>query len=285
MINQFRNHPIIGFVADLMFITRVDNVAESMSIPVRWIERMDQIASPDFDPVPNQFGEHLHGPGAILIDELTDMQPSLIIFDLSNPQIPWRDWIALIKSVPATRRLPVLCFGSHKDVDAIRAARDAGADVVLARSRFVQELPRLIEQFAHLPDYQGINQACEQPLSVLAIKGLELFNQAEYFEAHEVLEEAWNEDATPGRELYRAILQVAVAYLQIERGNYNGAMKMFLRVRQWIRPLPDVCRGVDVGRLREDAYQVHQMLSGLGKERIAEFDVTQFHPIHYRVRP
>jgi hypothetical protein len=47
-------------------------------------------------------------------------------------------------------------------------------------------------------------------------------------------------------EVYRAVLQVAVAYFQIERGNYNGAAKMFLRLRQWIDPLPDYCRGIDI---------------------------------------
>ena len=69
-------------------------------------------------------------------------------------------------------------------------------------------------------------------------------------EAHDLFERAWMEDESPGRELYRAILQVAVAYYQISRGNYNGAAKMFLRMRQWIDPLPDFCRGFNVAQLQ-----------------------------------
>lgn len=117
----------------------------------------------------------------------------------------------------------------------------------------------------------------------MAIKGIEQFNQREYFEAHETLEAAWNEDSTPGRELYRAILQVAVAYLQIERKNYRGAIKMFLRVRQWMNPLPDVCRGVDVKQLRQSAQKVHEKLSSLGTEGIAHFDISLLPPVVFSI--
>jgi hypothetical protein len=72
-----------------------------------------------------------------------------------------------------------------------------------------------------------------------------------------------------------------VAYLQIERGNYNGAVKMFLRMRQWIDPLPDQCRGVDVASLRADAYAVQSLLLSQGRERIAGFDRGLFKPVRY----
>ena len=74
---------------------------------------------------------------------------------------------------------------------------------------------------------------------------------------------------------------MAVAYLQIERGNYNGALKMFLRVRQWIDPLPDLCRGVDVAQLRADARHVHESLLALGREGIGRFDRRLFKRVVY----
>lgn len=108
-----------------------------------------------------------------------------------------------------------------------------------------------------------------------------MFNRGEYFEAHEVLEEAWKEDKTAGRDLYRSILQVAVAYYQIERGNYVGAMKMFLRVRRWIDQLPGLCRGVQVERLRRDAARVRQRLFELGPDNIGAFETKLFKPVIY----
>ena len=273
---------IVGFVADLMFAARIEAVAERLNYRVEWIERAGQVAPPDPRAPRRQFAEHLVGPGAVLLDQLTLSHPALILFDLGNTAIPWREWVALIKSVPATRRIPVLCFGSHVDVETMQAARKAGADAVLARSRFARSLPELIEKYARRPDYPAMEAACQEPLSPAALKGLEEFNRGEFFEAHEYLEEAWNEDQTVGRELYQAILQVAVAYLQIQRRNYKGAAKMFLRVRQWIDPLPDECRGVDVSQLRSDARQVHDQLLFLGPYGIEKFDLSLLRPVQYR---
>jgi predicted metal-dependent hydrolase len=130
-----------------------------------------------------------------------------------------------------------------------------------------------------MPDYSAAIAACDEPLSAAAIGGIALFNQRQFYEAHHGLEDAWNADQGPGRDLYRAILQVAVAYLQIERRNYRGATKMFLRVRQWLEPLPDICRGVDVARLRDDAEAAFAALQELGTAGIAEFDENLLKPV------
>jgi len=132
------------------------------------------------------------------------------------------------------------------------------------------------------PDRPILEQTCQAPLSELAQRGLQLYNQGEYFEAHEVLEAAWRQDQTPGRELYQGILQVGIAYLQIERGNYLGALKMFLRARRWLDPLPDQCRGVQVEQLRQDAQRAQAALKALGREHLAEFDRSLFRPVIFR---
>jgi predicted metal-dependent hydrolase len=131
-------------------------------------------------------------------------------------------------------------------------------------------------------DQATLEQTCRAPLSEIARRGLQLFNQGDYFEAHEVLETVWRQDQTPGRELYQGILQVGIAYLQIERGNYIGALKMFQRARRWLDPLPDQCRGVQVGLLRQDAQRAQAALKALGRERIAEFDRALFRPVIFQ---
>lgn len=281
MDNHKSKHPIVGFVADLFFVSRIENVALGVGYPLQWFERIEQVAVASLDTPFHPLTEYQSVPNAELLGLLTHIQPSLVIFDLSNTEIPWKEWIAVIKSDPATRRIPVICFGSHVDIQGFQAAKHAGADYVFPRSVFVRELPRLIGKYAHIPDYEGIDDACDELLSDVAKYGLMLFNKGEYFEAHEYLEEAWKEDNTPGRELYRAILQVAVAYLQIERKNYNSALKMFLRLRQWMYPLPGKCRGVNIDQLREDIFRVQQVLIALGKERIGEFDRQMFKPVIY----
>jgi hypothetical protein len=276
------NHQLIlAFVRDLNFAVRIESAAQKNGFQVKVIESADQIAPPDKKELKVQYAEHLEGRGAVLLDKITQWHPVLIIFDLGNDLIPWEDWINLISSVPATHRLPILCFGPHVDVDMMQAAKVAGAKEVVARSRFVTQLPNLLLKFAKNTDSAEMEELCQEHLSYFAKRGLEKFNRGEYFEAHDLLEKAWIEDESPGRELYRAILQVAVAYYQVLQGNYNGAAKMFLRLRQWIDPLPDFCRGVNVAQLRKEERAVHQAFLSLGPERIEEFDQSLLKPIEY----
>jgi hypothetical protein len=205
----------------------------------------------------------------------------LLIFDLGNPAIPWKKWIMSLKTNPATRRMPLLCFGSHVDVEAIQAARKAGADEVVARSRFVTALPDLIQKYARQTDRDIISEICVQPLHPKAVKGLEFFNQCDYFEAHEWFEEAWMEDRSAGRDLYRGVLQVAVAYYHIQQANFRGAVKMFQRAYQWLDILPDTCRGIDIAEFRKNASFVHDQILSLGSKEIAEFDQNSFKPISW----
>lgn len=270
---------IVAFVADLLFTARLDSAAQALGYRVRWIERADYFAG---EEVMDDPGEALLGRAGGLTRLVAEEQPALLIFDLNNDAIPWARWIARLKSSPATRRFPILCFGSHVDEQRLQTAQRAGADRVVARGRFAAALPELIQQQARQPDYEGVATACLSPLSAAAQEGIELFNQGLYFEAHEELELAWKEDAGPGRDLYRAILQIAVAYLQIERGNYRGALKMFLRVQQWLAPLPPVCRGVDVADLRRNAERVYTTLLELGEARLGELDHALFQPVRWR---
>lgn len=282
-MNQRSKQVILGLSDNLMHTTRIEHAANALGYEMLWIGHADELGPPELDArLPEKpMGEHLVGRGALLLEKITRLRPVLILVDLEARGIPWRVWVAMLKSVPATRRIPLVCYGPHVQAEQLLEAKARGADAALARSRVLKAAAEVINQYARLVDTALYDEACQEPLSKKAIQGLKLFNAGEYFEAHEELELAWNEDAGPGRELYQAILQVAVAYLQIERGNYAGAKKMFLRMRQWLDPLPDTCRGVDVGRLREDVEAAHQEMERLGPRNLEAFDRRVFKPVEY----
>lgn len=112
-----------------------------------------------------------------------------------------------------------------------------------------------------------------------AIEGLHLFNAGKYFEAHEALELAWRAEKESIRELYQGILEAGVVYLHIQRGNYEGALKVFGRSMIWLRRFPSICRGVDVDGLRRDLSAVIAEVERLGPSRIGEFDQSMFKPV------
>lgn len=122
---------------------------------------------------------------------------------------------------------------------------------------------------------------CSGPLHSQAREGLRLFNAGEYFEAHEAFEDAWNAEQGDAKNLYRGVLQTAVVYLHIRRGNYNGAVKVYERSKKWLKSLPDICKGIHVGRLRTDAEAVMQEVQRLGPDGIKEFDPAHLHPVKW----
>jgi CheY-like chemotaxis protein len=278
VMNVHARPVLVCFVSDLMFSTKIGNVAEHLGYEVQWIEEASALPG-KAGPSGEGPGERLEGQAGALFHRITMWQPVLLIFDLDNESIPWRRWIAALKSSPATRRLPILAFGSHVNTEALAAARNAGADAVVARSRFSSSLPDLIREHALERNGAGLHSACAEPLPPLVKEGISLFNAGHYYKCHDALEEAWRAEEGAVRDLYRAMLQVGITYFQIERGNYRGAVKMLLRVRQWLAPLPDTCQGVDVARLREDAGRVYEALATLGPDDLATFDTSLFRPI------
>lgn len=120
---------------------------------------------------------------------------------------------------------------------------------------------------------------CTSPLHPNAILGLEHFNKGEYFEAHEELETAWRAEDSEIRDLYKGILQAGVTYLHITRANYDGAIKVYKRSQPWLTKWPDVCRGVEVERLRKDLDAAIAEVRRLGPERLTEFDLSLLKPV------
>jgi predicted metal-dependent hydrolase len=125
------------------------------------------------------------------------------------------------------------------------------------------------------------NDLCNAPLHPRAADGLRLFNAGEYFEAHEALEDAWNAEAGKVRDLYRGILQIAVVYLHITRGNYAGAVKVYARSQRWLRDWADTCRGIQVEELRRNAAIAMQEVNRLGDKHIREFDLSLLKPVSW----
>ena len=261
---------------------QVDKVCKHLGYEPIIIERAEAIS--DRDPADMALpGEPLHGREAHLLDFITSKRPALIVFDLANKDIPWERWVPLIKSSPATRQIPILCYGPHVGKEAMDRAYELKADNIMPRSQFMSKMLSIFEQMAHPDNLDALDLACKDPISELAIAGLEAFNKGLYFEAHEYLEDAWNEDKSAARNVYKGVLQIAIAYYQIERNNYRGVIKMFLRSRQWLTPLPEVCRGIHIGRLREDAAKIHQKVLELGQAGLDSFDLRTLPAVHFQI--
>lgn len=132
-----------------------------------------------------------------------------------------------------------------------------------------------------MPNESRASESCDGLIHPKAIEGMHFFNEGKFFDAHEELETAWREETDDIRDLYRGILQIAVTYLHITRNNYDGAVKVYARSLKWIHGWRDVCRGIHVKGLREDAERVMKEVERLGRERLGEFDTSLFKPVQW----
>ena len=249
-MNNGKQPAILCLVADLFFSMRLADVIQAQGGHALVVE------------TPEQF-----------VKAVEEHSPVLALVDLATPG-DWAGAIAQCKQQPRGKQLLVYAFGSHVDVDTLRAARKAGADHAWARSKMMEELVDLVAR--HIRHSSVYPAGWDEPLPELARVGIEQFNHGEYFEQHESLETAWRAEPRAIRELYQGILQVGVAFLQIERGNWAGAVKMFRRGLPRLERLPPVCQGVQVRALLQAAEAIQREILVLGPERLAEFDQQKF---------
>lgn len=132
-----------------------------------------------------------------------------------------------------------------------------------------------------LPQTVRTQADCTGSLHPKAVEGIQFFNAGDYFEAHEELELAWKEESGSIRDLYRGILQLAVTYLHILRGNFDGAVKVYGRSQKWTSDWADVCRGIHVRKLRADSDAAMREVLRLGKAGIQHFDTSLLKPIQW----
>lgn len=213
------------------------------------------------------------------VTRLADARAAMILVD--GHDAGWRFWISTPKASPATRRIPIVV--AAENAQSRRAAIIAGADFAMSPAELVEQIQTLAQDYARVEDPARLEQLdceCQGALPPLAVQGVEKFNAGEYYRQHDLFEALWVQTEGPVRDLYRAILQIGVAYYQIERGNHRGALKMLLRSVQWLLILPDVCQGVDVRQLRADSARVRAELEAMNPDDIDQFDRRLLKPVH-----
>lgn len=83
-------------------------------------------------------------------------------------------------------------------------------------------------------------------------KFVQLFNEAKYFESHEILEELWRKSSGKKKRFYQGLIQAAVALHHAKNRNWRGAQNEYQLSMQKLKGLPSNYLGVSMEKFRED---------------------------------
>ena len=78
------------------------------------------------------------------------------------------------------------------------------------------------------------------------LEGLRLFNEEEFFECHDVLEELWSETLGDEKKFYQGLIQASVALFHFGNENLGGARKLYESARRNLEPYGSLYSGVDL---------------------------------------
>ena len=96
-------------------------------------------------------------------------------------------------------------------------------------------------------------------------RGVELFNQGLYWEAHEGWEEAWTPDRHgPDRGFWKGLIQIAAGCLHYTRRNRRGAVNKWRGGADYLRPYLPGHHGVALAPLVDFADRGVTALAGTG---------------------
>src|SRR4051794_37825663 len=76
--------------------------------------------------------------------------------------------------------------------------------------------------------------------------GIQLFNEKEFFQAHEVWEDAWHMAYGLKHSFYQGLIQCSVALEHYRRSNPRGVLSLYQTYRLKFKDIPDTFMGLDV---------------------------------------
>ena len=117
------------------------------------------------------------------------------------------------------------------------------------------------------------------------LRGLALFNSSRFFDAHEVLEDAWREAPhhSPLRRHLQGMVQLAVAFHHQSKGNHVGARSVLERAMRNLNGSDNSFPDLDLDRLRTELeiWRQHTDDSkGAGERKLDERDVHRCDPLN-----
>ncbi len=88
----------------------------------------------------------------------------------------------------------------------------------------------------------------ENEINTLFQAGLKLFNDKNFYDAHEKWEDLWSDYYLKDRLFIQGLIQLSVSFVHLKNNNINGAKSLLNKCKQKFEGF-DIQRGIDVKKL------------------------------------
>jgi predicted metal-dependent hydrolase len=102
------------------------------------------------------------------------------------------------------------------------------------------------------------------------LRAVQQFNARQFWECHETLEDFWGEEHGPLRDFYHGFIQVAAAFVHVQRLNWQAAARLLALGAERLEPFQPACMGVDVAALLADVESWRRALQEPGPNRAVQ---------------
>ena len=124
-MHQHGKKKILVVVDDLLFTVKISDAAKRAGLEAEFVRSEKDV-----------------------IDKATNEKPLLIILDLNNNSVQPLELISKLKNDGDLRRISLIGYLSHVQGELKQKAQEAGANIVMARSAFSQNLPQILKRHA-----------------------------------------------------------------------------------------------------------------------------------------
>ena len=105
-------------------------------------------------------------------------------------------------------------------------------------------------------------------------EGARRFNAGLFFEAHEAWEEVWLESPRELRNLYQGLIQVAAAFVHLQRNEYPGTVRLLDEGLRKLESYPPQTLAVQLTPLTAATRAVQRRVIELGEHRLREVELA-----------
>ena len=105
--------------------------------------------------------------------------------------------------------------------------------------------------------------------------GIKLFNENEYFAAHDFFEDIWTDCHNESRLFFQGLIQISVGFYHLVCGNYTGSLSQLNKGVQKLSEYPKTYFNINIEKLLIDVKVFIEILKRKNNDLRFELDLIQ----------